>query len=83
MRSEKVRRHVLCTMIRTRNFCVQHFQEFVQYKIGLMFFFSFVITTEWQDWRSEKREHWDLILGPRTELPFVLPMGLQRRWFIC
>lgn len=31
----------------------------------------------------KKREHWDLILGPRTELPFVLALGLQRRWFIC
>lgn len=64
-------------------FVCNTFKKFVQYKIGFMVFFSFVITTEWQDWRSEKREHWDLFLGPRTELPFVLPMGLQRRWFIC
>lgn len=63
-------------------FVCNTFKNFVQYKIGFMDFF-FSSQHYGKIGGVKKREHWDLILGPRTELPFVLALGLQRRWFIC
>lgn len=63
-------------------FCVQHFQELCTIQ---NWFYGFFFSSQHYGKIGgvKKREHWDLILGPRTELPFVLALGLQRRWFIC